>query len=87
MPIICALRSFIRSGDYGCKIGRFERRAAYESAVHVDFGKQLFGVLGVHAAAVLDSGGFGELFGVELAQHFAWSLVAVLPVPIAHTGS
>ena len=79
----------------GGKSVRLQGGAADQAAVHVGFGNQLVGVAGVHAAAVLDGGSLGHGLAVHFAQHLAdsradflaWSLVAVLPVPMAQTGS
>ena len=44
------------------------RRSA---AVHILFAQQLLAVLGVHTAAVLDSGSLGNCLAVHLADHLA----------------
>ena len=83
-----------RFNDRG-KVGRLQGSAADEAAVHVRLWQQLGRVAGVHGAAVLNRDALGSRFAVQgldrraiTAQtSFACSAVAVLPVPMAQTGS
>ena len=73
-----------------------QRRAADQAAVDVGLVQQALGVLGLHAAAVLDAYAVGEVAcssvfasqsRMNACTSWAWSSVALRPVPIAQTGS
>ena len=78
----------------GGEIGRLQRRAADQAAVDVGLGEQLRRVVGLDAAAVEDlhAARHARAPRVQRARRnactaCACSGVAVLPVPIAQTGS
>ena len=64
--------------DDGGEATRVEARAADERTVNVGLGKELLGVLGLDAAAVLDADTFGRGGREELAQVLADELMRFL---------